>query len=98
MLEIVLLYFLSKHVGKIAITKGLKPTTWKIYLVVGWIFSELTGLMIGFLIFGQKNIFSAILVGLAFAFGSYYSLRAMLLKFPDRIDDDIDKIGEQPDE
>lgn len=94
MLEIILLIFLTKAIGKLAESKGVKPSTWKIYTVFGWIISEIFGIIVGVLIFGQDNLFSIILVGLAFAFTSYFFIRSQLNKLPDHgLDDDIDNIG-----
>ncbi|MEO8764732.1 MAG: hypothetical protein ABI416_10615 [Ginsengibacter sp.] len=93
MIEIIVLIFLTKEVGKIAHEKGLKPVTWKIYTILGWILSEIIGVFIGIMIFGQDNLVSIILVGLLFAVTSYFIIKAQLRKFPDLLDDDIDNIG-----
>jgi hypothetical protein len=93
MLEIIILIFLTKEIGKLALHKGLKPGTWKIYTVVGWITSEIIGIMIGVMIFGKDNLFSIVMVGLAFAITSYFIIKAQLNKLPDYFDDDINNIG-----
>lgn len=93
MLEIIILIFLTKDIGKLAQTKGLKPGTWKIYTVVGWVISEIIGIIIGFIIFGKDNLFSAALIGIAFAVTSYYIIKAQLNKLPDYFDDEINNIG-----
>ena len=93
MLEIIALIFLTKDVGKLATAKGLKPLTWKIYTVVGWIISEIIGLFVGALFFGKDNLFSVVMIGLTFAITSYFIIKAWLNKLPDYVDDDNDNIG-----
>jgi len=94
MLEIIALIFLTKEIGKLALSKGLKPSTWKMYTVVGWVISEIAGLIVGVIIFGQNNLFSVALVGIIFAVTSYYIIKAQLNKLPDQnFDDDINSIG-----
>jgi hypothetical protein len=93
MLEIIALIFLTREIGRIAHDKGLRPVTWKIYTVVGWILSEIIGVIAGVMIFGKDNLFSVILVGLTFAITSYFIIKAQLNKLPDHFDDDINSIG-----
>lgn len=94
MLEIIALIFLTKEIGKIAVKKGLKPITWKIYLVVGWLFSETIGFIFGIMVFGIDNLVSVILVGITFAITCYFIIKAQLNKLPDQsFDDDINNIG-----
>ena len=92
MLEIIALIFLTKQIGKLAADKGLKPGTWKLYLVLAWVAGELMGLVAGVLIFGPDNIFSIMLVGIAGAVTGYFIIKANLSKRPDVIDE-IDQIG-----
>lgn len=94
MLEIIILIFLTKEIGKLANSKGLKPGTWKIYTIAGWVISEIIGVIVGVMIFGVDNIFSVILVGLTFAITSYFIIKAQLNKLPDYFDDDINRIGD----
>lgn len=93
MIEIIVLIFLSRHIGKLAKQKGLRPSTWQIYLVAGWILAEIIGVMVGFMLVGPKDLISLGLIGIAFAFSSYFLLRSMLEKYPDALEDDIDNIG-----
>ena len=93
MLEIIALIFLAKQIGKIAADKGLKPGTWKLYLVLSWIAGEFVGAIIGILIFGTTNIISVELVAVAGAVTGYVILKANLSKKPDLLDDDINQIG-----
>ncbi len=94
MLDIIVLYFLTKEIGRLAERKGVKIFTWKLYTVLGWIFSEIFGIIVGLMFFRVDNIISIILVGLAFAITSYFFIKSQLNKLPDRgLDDDIDNIG-----
>ncbi|MGN6532999.1 MAG: hypothetical protein ACTHK0_14755 [Ginsengibacter sp.] len=94
MLELIALIFLTREIGRLAEKKGLKPNTWKIYLVIGWIFFELIGIFIGVMTFGMNNLISVVLVGFAFAISSYFLIKSQLNKLPDRnIDDDINNVG-----
>lgn len=94
MLELIALIFLTREIGKIAEKKGLKPLTWKIYLVIGWLFFEIIGIFVGVMIFGMNNLISVVLVGFAFAITSYFLIKGQLNKLPDRnVDDDINDLG-----
>ena len=96
MIEIIVLIFLTREIGKLAHEKGLKPSTWKIYTVLGWFITEVIGLVVGVMIFGKDNLFSVILVGLTFAITSYFIIKAQLNKLPDQsFDDDINNLGSQ---
>jgi hypothetical protein len=92
MLEIIALVFLTREIGRLAIKKGLKPISWKIYTIAGWILSEILGLMVGIMVFGQDNLFSVMMIGITFAITSYFIIKAQLNKMPD-FDDDINRIG-----
>ena len=94
MLEIIALIFLTRDIGKIAASKGLKPITWKIYTVLAWIIFEIWGFIIALMIFDKTNLFSIIMVGLMFAVSSYFLIKARLNKIPDnRLDNDIENLG-----
>lgn len=94
MIEIIVLIFLTRDIGKLAFDKGLKPLTWKIYTVVSWIIAEIIGVIIGVMIFGKDNLISVMLVGLTFAITSYFIIKAQLNKLPDQdIDDGINNLG-----
>lgn len=95
MLEIIALIFLTRNIGNIAIQKGLKPGTWKLYTVLAWFGAEILGIFIGFAIMGQENIIGAILIGLAAAITSYFIIKSTLEKKPDMLEDDINELGQQ---
>ena len=92
MLEIIAIIFLSREIGKLAITKGVKASAWKIYFIAGWFVLEIIGVIIGFMIFDKDNFISIELLAIAFAVTSYFVTKAQLNKLPDA-EDDIDKIG-----
>jgi hypothetical protein len=92
MLEIIALIYLSRKIGLLAIQKGLKPLTWKLYTIAAWIICEIIGIILAVSLFGQ-NIFSIMSIGLASAFGGYLLVRAILEKKPDIVDNDINSIG-----
>lgn len=94
MLEIIALIFITREIGKLAASKGLKPLTWKIYAVLAWIIFEIWGFMIALMFFEKDNLFSIMMVGLMFAVTSYFLIKARLNKLPDnRFDDDIENLG-----
>ena len=95
MVEIIALFFLAREIGKIAAAKGLKPLTWKLYLILSWFIFEIWGVMIALLFFEKENFISILLVGLMFAITGYFWIKSRLDKMPDnRLDEDINKMGE----
>lgn len=94
MIEIVLLYFLTKHIGKLAAQKGLPAGRWKILTVVAWLLFELSGLVIGVVFFGTGNLYGLMAFGLVCAFGGYLTIKYILENKPGTpFDKDIDRIG-----
>jgi zinc transporter ZupT len=88
MLEIVALIFLTRKIGTLAQRKGLKASTWKVYTILAWLAGEFAGAVIGLLIFGINNFFSAALVAIAGAFTGYVVLKSVLDKKPDDLEDE----------
>jgi hypothetical protein len=93
MLEAVILIFLTRRMGNLAIQKGLKPISWKLYTLLAWILAELTGCILAMFMFGNTNYVAIFSIGLLSAFGGYLIVKAILEKKPDCIDEDIDRIG-----
>lgn len=94
MIEIIILIFLTREIGRLARNKGAKPLTWKIYNVLGWLTFECIGLLLGLMIFGRDNLISVNLIGISFAVTSYFIIKAQLNKLPDQeIDEDINNFG-----
>ena len=92
MLEIVLLYFLARNTGALAIKKGLPPLKWKLTMIGTWIVFELTGVFLGVAFFGTGNFVGLMAMGIAF--GGYLLIRYLLENKPDNTNfDDIDNIG-----
>jgi len=92
MIDLIVLIFLTREIGRLAFRKGLKPLTWRIYNVIGWLLFETIGLIAGLVIFGESNLISINLMGFAFAITSYFLIKARLNKLPD-VDEDIDNFG-----
>ena len=93
MLEIIILIYLTREIGRLATRKGLKSTAWKIYLILGWCSLELIGSLLGLMIFGMHNLISVMLVGWAFAVTSYFLIKARLHSLPDSFEEEVNKIG-----
>jgi hypothetical protein len=84
---------LLSELGRLAESKGQSSLKWRAYLVLGWIAGEITGGILGMMIFGN-DLVSCALVGLAGAFGAYFIIKNNLSKLPDTShDDDINNIG-----
>ena len=90
MIEIVALFFLCKRNGILAMQKGLNPTSWKWFTVLGWLVAEIFGVILGMTLFGfdQKNLFGLSSLGLVSAFGGYLIVKSILEKKPDVFDED----------
>ncbi|MEO9211466.1 MAG: hypothetical protein ABI208_10225 [Ginsengibacter sp.] len=93
MIDIIALIFITREMGKLAAQKGLKPMTWKIYSIVGWIFFEIMGFIVGFMFFDMGNLFSVFIVGLMFAFTSYLIIKRQLSSLPDKNDEESGPIN-----
>ncbi len=93
MIEIIVLIFLAKEIGRLALAKGLQPGRWKFYLVAGWFTGEIIGVFLGVMIFGKDNMVSVFLLAIAVAASSYFIIKSYLVKLPDSIEEEIDRIG-----
>ena len=93
MLEIIVLFFLTRYIGKLAISKGLNPGTWKLFTVLAWFGAETTGIIAGVALFGTSELFGLAALGMVCGVGSFLIIKASLLKRPDNMEDDINKIG-----
>jgi hypothetical protein len=80
MIEIILLYFLCKHIGMMAQQKGLNPTAWKIYTILCWVGAEFLGFIIGMSLFGfnKNNLVGLMGFALVCAFGGYLFIRKII--------------------
>ena len=94
MIEIIILYFLTKSIGVTAGKKGLPQGRWKFITVIAWLGFEMAGLILGIAFFGTGNIYSLMAFGLVCAFGGYLTVKYVLDKKPDnKMNEDIDNIG-----
>ncbi len=94
MIEIIILIFITREIGRLAFSKGLNPAKWKFFTVIAWIVTEFFGIIGGFMIFGKDNLISVALIGFAFAITSYFFIKAHLNKLPDHdLDDEIHHLG-----
>lgn len=94
MIEIILLFILTKKMGLLAAKKGLPTGKWKFITVIAWLGFEMIGVMLGIILLGERNLIGIMTFGLVCAFGGYLTVRYILEHKPD-IDDDIDRIGRE---
>ncbi len=94
MLDIIALIFLTMQIGNIALTKGVKPGTWKLYTVLAWFGGEILGMVFYFFAFGGDRMFIMYLMAIPFGFGGYYLVRSILSHKPDVYNEEINQIGE----
>ncbi|MEO6548005.1 MAG: hypothetical protein ABIN94_08395 [Ferruginibacter sp.] len=79
--------------GRLAVQKGLKAGTWRLYTVLAWIGFEMLGVVLAMAFFGPGNLVAMLSVGVASAFGGYLFIKSVLDKKRDLLDEEIDKIG-----
>ena len=91
MLEVIALYFLCKKNGLLASQKGLNPRPWKWYTVLAWIVTEIIGVIMGIIFYGETNILGVMSLGIISAFGGYLIIKYILEKKPDLNSDDMDQ-------
>lgn len=86
MLEIILLIFLCKKIGVLAIEKGLNPRKWKFYTVVSWLVFEMVGCITGMALFGfnQNNLVELLSFSIVCAFGGFLLVRFRLENMPNQ--------------
>ncbi len=85
MLEILVLFFLTRNIGELALKKGLPPARWKVYTILAWIVFQIIGWLLGALLFGldPSGFFGLIMFAVAVAFGGYLFVRRVLESRPD---------------
>jgi len=96
MLEILILIFLTGAIGTLAKRKGKKAGAWKLYTVLAWIGCEIFGLVLIIGLSANHNILILGVCGLVFGFGGYLIVKYILEKMPDKNNDWIEHIGEEP--
>ena len=82
MVDLIALIFLCRMNGRLAVRKGLKASTWRLYTVLAWIGAEMIGLIVGLLLFS-----------LVCAFGGFLYVKYLLDQRPDSLEDDINRVG-----
>lgn len=92
MIEIIVLFNITRSIGKLAGRKGLAPGRWKLYVVLSWFGCELTAGVIAYILMPETPL---VYMGCAYgsAIGSYYVLKASLAKRPDADDGWLATIG-----
>lgn len=94
MIEIILLFILTKNMGVLAAKKGLSPGRWKFLTVISWLSFEIIGVVLGIILFGDRNLIGLMAFGLVCAFGGYLTVKYVLENKPDeKLHDDINRIG-----
>lgn len=81
LIEILVLIFLCKKIGHMAMERGLKPGLWKFYTVLAWIGFEFLGLILGNAIielYSFNDIIRLMVFALFCAFGGYLFVRHRL--------------------
>ncbi len=105
--EIIILFFLCRKMGDLAVQKGLSTITWKLYTILGFFAAEIAGIILGLSLFGnidvnalstveqlqKTNIYGLEAFALISAFGGYLIVKSILEKKPDSFDEDINKIS-----
>lgn len=73
MLEIILLIYLTKNIGRIASEKGYAPGLYKTLSVISWIFFEIIGLIFGIILVGEGfGVYGFGLLGAGFGYLMIY--------------------------
>ena len=88
MLEIILLLFITRHIGQMAVRRGLAPRIWKFKLIAYWFLFEILGFFLGITMFKFtiENIGGLMLLCITCAFGGYLLVRNQLEKTPENTD------------
>ena len=95
MIDIIVLFFLTQHIGKLAGTKGKSPTQWKLITIMAWFVGAFFGCLMAILFLGIKNPMSLqdpsnfkhmITISLIYypcAIAGYHIVRTILRNQPD---------------
>jgi hypothetical protein len=104
LIEIIALVFLCKKNGQLALQKGLKPNTWKLYTVLAWIGAEFIGCITAVVMIinpsgfdikqiAQSDMLAISAIAMFAAFGGYLLVRYLLESKPDAFDNSVNEIG-----
>lgn len=88
MIDLILLFFLSRHIGRTALQKGLKRGPWIVFTIIAWMIAEFFGLAFAVNMFGTQNLIAVNLFAVFCGLGGYLLVHAFLQKTPARMDDE----------
>lgn len=88
MIDIIILFFLARYIGKVALRKGLPKWKWIGLTVLSWLSAEMIGIVLGVMLFGQTNLSAVIFFAIFCALGGYLIVHALINKYPDIIEKD----------
>ncbi len=95
MLELIVVFFLAKHIGQIVEQKGHAPGKWKAYVWGAWFASEIGIMIVGMSLLGLQNL-TVYVAALIAAFVGYSIVRQKAMQLPNiRQDDFIDQLGQK---
>lgn len=92
MLDIILLFILTKKIGVLAEQKGEKALKWKIYTILLWLGIEIIIITVCLAVMGVDNIIMAGLFGIAGGYLGYLIIKEMLSKKPDQ-ENELDSLA-----
>jgi hypothetical protein len=82
MLSIIILFFLTRSIGTLALQKEQKPWKWKLHVIFAWLTGELLGAFIVIHFFGLQMVL-LMLFGTAMGYLGYLIVRQNLEKYPE---------------
>src|SRR5579871_1736779 len=91
--ELIVIIFLSRRNGHLAVKKGLKFWKWGLLTTASWLVMEAIGFIISVSLFGTNNAVGIYFMSVGSAFGGYLIIRSILEKKPDYIEKNIEQIG-----
>ena len=83
MIEIVVLYFLVRKLGKVAEQKGLSPFKWKINGILAWVGGEFFGFVLILELTKTQDIILSLLFAIGCGYLCFLLLRQYLQSMPD---------------
>ena len=82
MISIIILIFLVRFIGNLAIAKGEKPGKWKIRTIGAWLLGDLSGELIIYNFFGL-NLLLIMIFGSAMGYLGFLMVKQQLDNLPD---------------
>lgn len=83
MIEIVVLYFLLKNIGKLAKEKGQSSVHWMVFGFLAWICGELSGIVLVLSFIGQEYLIFSMFFGIGMAYLFFLIVKSKLQGLPD---------------